>query len=141
MKYWAIMEILTVESTDGFSVASFVESREEDIDVGRVRLIAIRHRLDQLFNQDTHRDLSSVCNTLSTPISVIIDFHDYLFHTIKLTAKSGRVKVRDNWSGSEYDPHGFHGYSIKSATLGPYFNGFERFEDCSIEFFPRKRRI
>jgi hypothetical protein len=94
MKYWAIMEPLAVESTDGFSVASFVESREEAINVGRVRLIAIRHRLDQLFNQGAHRDLSSVCNTLSTPISVIIDFHDYLFHILKLTAKSGRVKVR-----------------------------------------------
>ena len=29
MKYWAVMEFLTPETTDRFGVASFVESREE----------------------------------------------------------------------------------------------------------------
>jgi hypothetical protein len=33
MKYWAVMEFFTAETTDRFGVAFFVESREEVIDV------------------------------------------------------------------------------------------------------------
>jgi hypothetical protein len=73
MKYWAVMEFLTPETTDRFGVASFVESREEVIDVVRVRLSVVGHRLDQLFNQGAQRDLSGVCNAFGAPISVIIN--------------------------------------------------------------------
>ena len=99
MKYWAVMEFFTPETTDRFGVASFVESGEEVIDVVRVRLSVVGHRLDQLFNQGAQRDSSGVCNAFGTPISVIIDFYNYLFHALKLTAKSGRVKVhrRRQW--------------------------------------------
>src|SRR2546421_6630235 len=41
MKYWAVMEFLTPETTDRIGVASFVESREEVIDVVRVRLSVV----------------------------------------------------------------------------------------------------
>jgi hypothetical protein len=73
MKYWTVMEFLTPETTDRFGVASFVESREEVIDVVRVRLSIVGHRLDQLFNQRAQRDLSGVCNAFGTPISVVIN--------------------------------------------------------------------
>lgn len=51
MKYRPVMEFLTPETTDGLGVASFVESGEKVMDVVRVRLGVVGHRLDQLFNQ------------------------------------------------------------------------------------------
>jgi hypothetical protein len=73
MKYWAVIQFFTPETTDRFGVASFVESREEIIDVVRVRLSVVGNRLDQLFNQGAQRYLSGGCNVFSAPISVIID--------------------------------------------------------------------
>jgi hypothetical protein len=105
MKYWAVMEFLTPQRTDRFGVAAFVESREEVIDVVRVRLSVVGHRLDQLFKQCAHRDLSFVRNPLCSPISVIISFYNYLFHTLKLTAKSGRVKVHGSGQVGRHELH------------------------------------
>ena len=76
MKYWAVMEFLTPETTDRIGVASFVESREEVIDVVRVRLSIVGHRLDQLFNQSAQRDVSGACDALGAPISVVINFYN-----------------------------------------------------------------
>jgi hypothetical protein len=45
------MEFLTPETTDRFGVASFVEGREEIIELLRVRLGVGSNRLYQLFNQ------------------------------------------------------------------------------------------
>jgi len=104
------MEFLTLQRADRFGIASFVESREEIIDVVRAGLCVVGHRLDQLFNQGAQRDLSGVCNAFGAPISVIINFQDYLFHTLKLTAKSGRVKVRGS---GQVGQHGF----IKKAVF------------------------
>ena len=92
------MEFLTPKTTDGLGVAAFVESGEEVIDVVRVRPCVVGHRPDQLFNEGGHRDLSRVRNVFGTPKRVIINFHNYLFHALKLTAISGRVKVRGQWS-------------------------------------------
>jgi len=89
------MEFLTPRRADRFGIASFVESGEEVIDVVRVRLGVVGRRLDQLFNQGAQRDLPRVRNPLGAPISVIINFYNYLFHILKLTAKGGRVKVRE----------------------------------------------
>jgi hypothetical protein len=88
------MEFLTPETTDRFGVASFVQSREEVIDVVRVRLSVVGHRLDQLFNQGAQRDLSGVRYAFGAPISVIINSYNYLFHTLKISGKSGCVKVK-----------------------------------------------
>ena len=89
------MEVLTPETTDRMGVASLVQSREKVIDVVRGRLSVVGDRLDQLFNQCADRNLSGLCNVLRTPKSVIIYFQNYLFHTLKLTAMSGRVKIRE----------------------------------------------
>src|SRR5882672_158562 len=94
MKYWAVMEFLTPETTDRLGVTSFIEGGEEMIDVVGIRVSVVGHRLDQLFHQGAQRDLSGVCNAFGAPISVIINFYNYLFHGFKLTAKSRRVKVR-----------------------------------------------
>src|SRR5436305_3377779 len=107
MKYWAVMEFLTPETTDRIGVASFVESREEVIDVVRVRLSIVGHRLDQLFNQSAQRDVSGACDALGAPISVVINFYNYLFHGFKLTAKSGRVKVCGRGQVGRHERHGF----------------------------------
>jgi len=98
MKYWAVMEFLTPQRTDRFSVAAFVESREEVIDVVRVRLSVVGHRLDQLFNQGAQRDLSRVGNPLDAPISVIINFYNYLFHGFKLAGKRRARQGSRQWS-------------------------------------------
>ena len=88
------MEFLTSEATDRFGVAAFVQSREEVIDVVRVRPSAIGRGLYQLFNHGAHRDLARLGDVLGTLICLIINFQNYLFHSFKLAAKSGRVKVR-----------------------------------------------
>jgi hypothetical protein len=88
------MEFPALKRADWLGVASFVQSREEDFDVVRVRQSVVGHRLDQLFNQVVQRDLSSVGNVFGALINGVVNFENYLFHTLKLTAKSERVKVR-----------------------------------------------
>src|SRR6266850_5226646 len=87
------MEFLTPQRTDGLGVAALVECGKEIRDVVRVRSSVVGHRLDQLFNQGAQRDLSRVCNAFGAPISLIINFYDYLFHDFKLAAKAERVKA------------------------------------------------
>jgi hypothetical protein len=98
---WAVMEFLAPQRTDRLGVASLVECGKEVGYVFRLRPTVFSRGLDQLFNESAHRDLSRVCNAFGAPISVIINFYYYLFHTLKLTAKRQRVKVRAavEWGG------------------------------------------
>jgi len=79
------MEFLTPQRTDRLGVAAFVESGEGVIGVVRVRLSVVGNRLDQLFKQCAQRDPSFVRNPLCSPISVIINFYNYLFHGFQIS--------------------------------------------------------